>query len=156
MSDPSSPAPATGRPSGSRRRAPYTTLGYANGPGAVIPPLAEEGEAEAAAAPQSVAATAQASAVQGQAETTVADVPSENVAETTGGIIERPNPADEDTEAKDCLQQATVPLSSETHAGDDVGVYAAGPFAHLFHGTVGEQYTFHVMRHALGWDRQWA
>lgn len=29
---------------------------------------------------------------------------------------------------------ATVPLSSETHAGDDVGVYASGPFSHLFTG----------------------
>ena len=30
---------------------------------------------------------------------------------------------------------ATVPLSSETHAGDDVGVYASGPWSHLFTGT---------------------
>uniref|UniRef100_A0A1A9W9X5 Alkaline phosphatase n=1 Tax=Glossina brevipalpis TaxID=37001 RepID=A0A1A9W9X5_9MUSC len=30
---------------------------------------------------------------------------------------------------------ATVPLSSETHGGDDVGVFAYGPFAHYFSGT---------------------
>ncbi|XP_052890224.1 alkaline phosphatase-like [Anopheles moucheti] len=29
---------------------------------------------------------------------------------------------------------ATVPLSSETHGGEDVGVYASGPGAHLFSG----------------------
>ncbi|KAL9916327.1 membrane-bound alkaline phosphatase [Glossina fuscipes] len=30
---------------------------------------------------------------------------------------------------------ATVPLASETHGGDDVGVFASGPFAHYFSGT---------------------
>lgn len=30
---------------------------------------------------------------------------------------------------------ATVPLSSETHAGDDVVVYANGPYSHLFIGS---------------------
>lgn len=29
---------------------------------------------------------------------------------------------------------ATVPLSSETHGGDDVGVFASGPMSHLFIG----------------------
>uniref|UniRef100_A0A182N3F7 Alkaline phosphatase n=1 Tax=Anopheles dirus TaxID=7168 RepID=A0A182N3F7_9DIPT len=31
---------------------------------------------------------------------------------------------------------ATVPLSSETHGGEDVGVYASGPSAHLFGGSM--------------------
>jgi alkaline phosphatase len=30
---------------------------------------------------------------------------------------------------------ATVPLSSETHGGDDIGVYASGPWSHLFVGS---------------------
>jgi alkaline phosphatase len=30
---------------------------------------------------------------------------------------------------------STVPLSSETHAGEDVGVYASGPWSHLFVGS---------------------
>lgn len=29
---------------------------------------------------------------------------------------------------------ATVPLESETHGGDDVGVFASGPYAHYFSG----------------------
>ena len=32
----------------------------------------------------------------------------------------------------DYLQPSTVPMASETHAGDDVAIYAWGPFAHLF------------------------
>ena len=33
------------------------------------------------------------------------------------------------------LSIATVPLSFETHAGEDVGIYASGPFSHLFEGS---------------------
>lgn len=29
---------------------------------------------------------------------------------------------------------STAPRNSETHGGDDVGVYASGPFSHLFIG----------------------
>ena len=56
---------------------------------------------------------------------------------------------DQDTATDpDYLQQALVPMSSETHSGEDVAVYASGPFAHLFDGTVEQNYLFHVMRHA--------
>ena len=36
-------------------------------------------------------------------------------------------------------------LPSETHGGEDLGIYAIGPWSHLFQGTVEENYTFHVM-----------
>jgi alkaline phosphatase len=77
---------------------PYTTLGYANGPGAI---------------------------------------PGER-ADLTGV----------DTTVLDYLQQATVPLGSETHAGDDVAVFAQGPYAHLFNGVVEQNYIYHVMAFA--------
>ncbi|XP_068755038.1 alkaline phosphatase-like [Montipora capricornis] len=54
-----------------------------------------------------------------------------------------------DTGTKDYLQQAAVWLGSETHGGDDVGIYADGPGAYLFHGVVEQQYIFHVMDHAM-------
>jgi len=53
------------------------------------------------------------------------------------------------TEDKNHRQQAAVWLRSETHGGDDVGIYADGPGAYLFHGVVEQQYIFHVMDHAL-------
>ncbi len=56
---------------------------------------------------------------------------------------------DTDTTDPEFLQQSTVPLTSETHAGDDVAIYAAGPWAHLFRGNVEESYIFQVMDHAL-------
>ena len=48
----------------------------------------------------------------------------------------------------DFIQQSLVPLASETHGGEDVGIYAIGPWSHLFQGTVEENYTFHVMDYA--------
>ena len=48
----------------------------------------------------------------------------------------------------DYIQQALVPLASETHAGEDVGIYAIGPWAHLFQNTVEQNYIFHVMDYA--------
>lgn len=46
-------------------------------------------------------------------------------------------------------QQAAIPMSSETHSGEDVAVYAKGPWAHLFDGTIEQNYIFHVMNHAI-------
>jgi len=54
-----------------------------------------------------------------------------------------------DTGDKDFLQQATVMRYKETHGIEDVGIYADGPGAYLFHGVVEQQYIFHVMDHAL-------
>ncbi|NXU23842.1 PPBI phosphatase, partial [Thalassarche chlororhynchos] len=46
------------------------------------------------------------------------------------------------------LQQAAVPLSSETHGGEDVAILAKGPMAHLFHGVQEQTYVAHVMAYA--------
>ncbi len=62
---------------------------------------------------------------------------------------ERPNLAAVDTEALDFEQQALVPFGSETHAGEDVAIYAGGPGANLFSGTVEQNEIFHVMAKAL-------
>ncbi|MEA1879650.1 MAG: alkaline phosphatase [Campylobacterota bacterium] len=44
-------------------------------------------------------------------------------------------------------QEVTVPLSSETHGGEDVGIYAKGPGAHLLSGVLEQNVIFHVMEH---------
>lgn len=77
----------------------YTTLGYANGPGAVASP--------------------------------------------------RPDPAATDTTALDYRQQALIPLSGETHGGEDVAVRASGPMAHLFKGTIEQHTIYHIIREAM-------
>jgi alkaline phosphatase len=78
---------------------PYTTLGYANGPGAVA------------------------------------------------GGKDRPVP--DIADAHDYRQQALVPLSSETHGGEDVAVRASGPGADRFRGTIEQHTIFYLMRDAL-------
>ncbi len=88
---------------------PYTTLGYANGPGA---PCARRSD------------------------------PSEP--------CERPDLSDIDTAASDYRQQALVPMPSETHAGEDVAIFASGPGSNLINGVMEQNEIFHVMGRATG------
>jgi alkaline phosphatase len=87
-----------GKPALAKDGKPYTTLSYANGPGAV------EGERE--------------------------------------------DLTHVDTTKPDFHQQSLVPMGSETHGGEDVPIYASGPWSHLFQGVVDQQYIFHVMNRA--------
>ncbi len=66
------------------------------------------------------------------------------------GATGRPNLTNVDTTDPEFLQEAAVPLGSETHAGEDVGIYARGPKAHLVRGTMEQNWIFHVMREAFG------
>ncbi|MFT7008110.1 MAG: alkaline phosphatase [Colwellia sp.] len=47
-------------------------------------------------------------------------------------------------------QEALVPRSSETHAGEDVAIFASGPGAHLVTGTNEQSLIFHIMNYAAG------
>ncbi|XP_053378461.1 LOW QUALITY PROTEIN: alkaline phosphatase-like [Mercenaria mercenaria] len=49
---------------------------------------------------------------------------------------------------KDYRIQSGVKLKSETHGGEDVAIYAQGPMAHLFHGVHEQNYIAHVMAYA--------
>ncbi|MDN3639010.1 alkaline phosphatase [Simiduia curdlanivorans] len=71
--------------------------------------------------------------------------------------VAKPNPGRHlhqkvDTQQKGFFQESLVPLSSETHGGEDVAIFAGGPWAHLFHGTHEQHYIYHVMRYAAGFD----
>ncbi len=77
---------------------PYTTLGYANGPGAL------RGERGA---------------------------PSTGVA---------------------AIQQSTVPTGGETHAGEDVALFATGPGAQRARGVIEQNVIYNIIRKALGWE----
>lgn len=79
---------------------PYTTLGYANGPGAIA------------------------------------------------GMDPRPDPET----GVDARQQATIPLSSETHAGEDVALYAQGPGAQKARGVIEQNVIYDIIRSAFGWE----
>jgi alkaline phosphatase len=48
------------------------------------------------------------------------------------------------------LQEAAVPLAAETHAGEDVALFAAGPGSRLVRGTVKNSHVYHVIATALG------
>lgn len=71
--------------------------------------------------------------------------------EQTGGTWSgsRPDLTEEEATDPDYVQQALIPLSSETHSGEDVAVFARGPWAHLFRGVIEQNEIFHVMNYAV-------
>ncbi len=66
-----------------------------------------------------------------------------------GYRAEVPDLSDVDTQAKDFLQIAAVPMGSETHAGEDVAAYARGPNADTLRGVIEQNEIYHVLRGAL-------
>ena len=52
------------------------------------------------------------------------------------------------TDNMDYMFPATAPLSSETHGGDDVIVYARGPWSHLYAGSFEQNFIPHAMAFA--------
>ncbi|NXS61940.1 PPBI phosphatase, partial [Brachypteracias leptosomus] len=62
--------------------------------------------------------------------------------------MSRPDVDAETANQYDYMQQAAVPLDSETHGGEDVAILAKGPMAHLFHGVQEQTYVAHVMAYA--------
>ncbi|MDO5638365.1 MAG: alkaline phosphatase [Neisseria sp.] len=72
---------------------------------------------------------------------------------------EKPNGGRHDLTAVDTTmpgfhQEALVPLDSETHGAEDVGIYASGPGAALLTGVVEQNTIFHVMDHAAGLSKK--
>ena len=68
-----------------------------------------------------------------------------------GGLQEMVKPpmlTMEEATDPDFVQRSLLYMPSETHGGEDLGIYAIGPWSHLFQGTVEENYTFHVMDYA--------
>lgn len=80
-----------------------------------------------------------------------ADLPAESDPEVRRPVnAGRHMEADDDTDSPGFYQEALVPLGSETHGGEDVAIYAGGPQAYLFRGTMEQHTIYHVMRRALG------
>jgi alkaline phosphatase len=61
----------------------------------------------------------------------------------------RPELTQEEATDPDYLQQALIPLSSETHSGEDVAAYARGPWSHLMSGSIEQNMIFHVILTAM-------
>ncbi|MDR9828904.1 alkaline phosphatase [Vibrio sp. FNV 38] len=61
----------------------------------------------------------------------------------------RQNPgSQQDVIADGYLQQATVPMFVETHAGEDVGIWATGPGSEQVRGVLEQNSIFHIMERA--------
>ena len=53
----------------------------------------------------------------------------------------------------DFLAPAMIATKYENHGGQDVGIFATGPQAHLFHGVHEQNYIGHVVRYAACIDQ---
>ena len=53
-----------------------------------------------------------------------------------------------DTEAAGYHQEGLVPLTSETHSGEDITIHATGPGASFARGTVEQSMVYHIMNNA--------
>ncbi|MFM1885784.1 MAG: hypothetical protein RL026_941 [Pseudomonadota bacterium] len=99
---------------------PYTTLGYMNGPG-----WTGNGRREYVPA-------------------------TEGYTTAVPFVGQRPDLTDVDTTNPNYLQEAAIPtVGAETHAGEEVAIYAHGPRSYLFKGTMEQNAIYHVMRNAL-------
>ena len=58
-----------------------------------------------------------------------------------------------DTQNVGFHQEALIPLSSETHSGEDISLHAKGPGAYKAQGTIEQNVVFHIIREALGLDQ---
>ncbi len=65
-----------------------------------------------------------------------------------GGVIGRQDLTNINTETPGYHQEALIPMGSETHSGEDIGIYATGPGAHLVTGTREQNAIFHVINYA--------
>ncbi len=57
----------------------------------------------------------------------------------------RPDLSEVDTGHPDFLQEVLVPMTAETHGGDDVGIWARGPGSDAFRGTMEQHVVYHVI-----------
>jgi alkaline phosphatase len=106
---------------------PYTTLGYANGPGYPGP----------------------------SKEQTEGPKRHPHTGNGYSGVNKgRPDLSAVLTMDPDYLQEAAIPFASETHGGEDVAIYASGPGAYLFHGVQEQNVIFHVMVEAMKLPRK--
>jgi alkaline phosphatase len=116
---------------------PYTTLNYANGTGYTGASNLQPAGSKSFNAANGV----WASGSEGHNPTTFSPA--------TG----RPLLDSAKVENSNYLQEAIIPLNAETHAAEDVAIFASGPKAHLFHGIVEQNVIYHVMAEALGFAK---
>ena len=103
---------------------PYTTLSYANGPGAL-----------------------EASNVQGAGTKHFPHL----AQRFDPAAVARPDLTNVDTTAPDYLQESAIPMSAEAHGGEDVPVYSRGPGSDQVHGVIEQNQIYFIMKNAYGW-----
>jgi alkaline phosphatase len=64
----------------------------------------------------------------------------------------RPLLSDSEVTSPNFKQEAAVPLTSETHGGEDVPIFADGVNAYLIRGSMEESWLFYIMADAFGFD----
>jgi alkaline phosphatase len=66
----------------------------------------------------------------------------------------RPDLSTVDTTNPNYLQEAMIPMRSETHGGEDVAIFATGANAYIIRGSMEENWIFYVMADAFRFKKQ--
>ncbi len=66
----------------------------------------------------------------------------------------RPDLSTVETTSPDYLQEAMIPLKSETHGGEDVAIFATGANAYIIRGSMEQNWIFYVMADAFRFKKQ--
>ncbi|HCT99369.1 MAG TPA: alkaline phosphatase [Methylococcaceae bacterium] len=124
-------------------------LGLVTSPGKTTPDLAADGK------PYATLSYANGGGYRGGTVAAPTSRPTLTASATIAPTTSVPASADLsilDTMHPNFMQEAAVPMAygAETHAAEDVGIFAKGPRAYLFHGVQEQSYIYQVMAKALG------
>jgi alkaline phosphatase len=64
--------------------------------------------------------------------------------------VERKSSTEEEVLDEAYLQETAIEMDYETHGGEDVALFAVGPWAHLVNGVIEQNEIFHIIDYAMG------
>ena len=127
----------------------FTIAGYPKRGNPILGKVVNVGETEPALADDSMPYTT-LGYTNGKGFRNLVNETNADLAYNDDAVVGRQNLTMIDTTSTGFHQEAAIPLSSETHAGEDISLHASGPGAHLAQGVIEQSVIFHIINQSLG------